>query len=276
MHCSFCDGKGDPTDYYSAAKKNKLISIGFSSHAPVPFETGWAMKKESLREYLAAVNFIKSFPSEMEIYTGLEVDYIPGKISPADYTKQLDYTIGSIHFVESFDDGSPFEIDGRHDTFLRGLDTIFSSDIRALLHRYYELTAEMVRHGHPTIIGHLDKIKIQNQNQSLFAETDEWYRSMITRVVNEIKINGSIVEINTRGIYQKKTADVYPSPWIIELLFKNKIPVTINSDAHHPTDIINGFPETAALLYKIGYRHLLVLHDGLWQSLPFDQNGIQH
>lgn len=275
MHCSFCDGKGDPTDYYSAAKRNKLISIGFSSHAPVPFETGWAMKKESLREYLASVNFIKSFPSEVEIYTGLEVDYIPGIISPVDYTRQLDYTIGSIHFVESFDDGSPFEIDGRYDTFLRGFDTIFRSDIRALLHRYYDLLIEMVRQANPTIVGHLDKIKIQNQNRALFAETDEWYRSMITRVVKEIKLTGSIVEINTRGIYQKKSADVYPSPWIIELLFENKIPVTINSDAHNPADIINGFPETAALLHKIGYRHLSVLRDGIWQSLPFDQHGIQ-
>lgn len=45
-----------------------------------------------------------------------------------------------------------------------------------------------------------------------------------------------------------------------------KIPITISSDAHHPEDLINQFPETAKLLTEIGFKKIGILLDGKWQD----------
>jgi histidinol-phosphatase (PHP family) len=50
----------------------------------------------------------------------MEVDYIPGSIGPkskAILDAKLDYTVGSVHFVDSFPDGRGWEIDGSHQVF---------------------------------------------------------------------------------------------------------------------------------------------------------------
>jgi histidinol-phosphatase (PHP family) len=85
---------------------------------------------------------------------------------------------------------------------------------------------------------------------------------------------GSILEVNTRGLYQKKSETPYPSPWILELALQKNIPVSLSSDAHHPDDLDNRFEETAALLFQIGYRKLSVFTEGRWKSLPFNSHGI--
>jgi len=51
MHSTYCDGKSELMDYVDQAKKLNMMSIGFSSHAPVPFPTKWCMKAERFDEY---------------------------------------------------------------------------------------------------------------------------------------------------------------------------------------------------------------------------------
>jgi histidinol-phosphatase (PHP family) len=53
------------------------------------------------------------------------------------------------------------------------------------------------------------------------------------------------------------------------------VPITISSDAHHPADIINQFPETAAMLMDIGYISINVLYDNKWKAFSFNTHGIQ-
>jgi len=250
------------------------MSVGFSSHAPVPFETKWCMKAERLDDYIDSIKEIKRAESEIEVFTGLEVDFIPGVTSPDLFRAKLDYTIGSIHFVEKFQDGTRWEIDGTHAFFLEGFSKIFKNNIQDAITRYFELTREMISIACPTIIGHLDKIKIQNVDGKFFSETDSWYQQEIEKTLDLIGTANTIVEVNTRGIYQKKSDTTYPSPWILERLLQKKIPLTISSDAHHPDDIINQFPETASLLKKIGFKTVMVLSEGSWKPFPFNEHGI--
>ncbi len=230
------------------------------------------MKKESLSEYISEINKLKS-QNNIQLYTGLEIDYIPNQISPSDF-KMLDYTIGSVHFVDSFEDGEGWEVDLTHEIFMNGFERIFKRRIKDVIGRYYELTRDMCERSSPTIVGHLDKIKIQNRNNQFFNESDTWYREEILKTLDTIQKSEAIVEVNTRGVYQKKTATTYPSPWIVTECFKRNIPVTISSDAHHPDDLTNYFPATAKMIFDIGYRKISVISDGFWQSLPFDENGI--
>lgn len=269
-HSNYCDGKSSLEEVVASAIAKKMISLGFSSHAPLPFNSAWCMKKESLASYLLEIDQLKR-RSQLQIYSGLEVDYIPGKISPEDFKNKLDYTIGSVHFVESFSDGRGWEIDGTHTSFDEGFERIFKRDIRAVITRYFELTREMIHKSCPTIIGHLDKIKIQNIYHSYFDESEKWYRDEVTKTIHAIRDSGAIVEVNTRGLYQKKSTTTYPSPWILELILKQNILITISSDAHHPDDLINQFPETAKMLLSIGFKELSTLLDGRWQKLPLSK-----
>ena len=128
-HSQYCDGKGALKDYLEAGKKSVLSSIGFSSHAPIPITCKWCMKKEALPLYLQEIESLKTSYQDIEIYKGLEIDFIPGIISPEDYKSVLDYTLGSIHFVDGFE-GRAWEIDGSHQGFKEGLNKIFQNNIR--------------------------------------------------------------------------------------------------------------------------------------------------
>jgi histidinol-phosphatase (PHP family) len=273
-HCSFCDGKGEPLLYVQRASELNMHSIGFSSHAPLPFFRPWCMRGEQMNNYLDNIRSLKEDHRHLSIYSSLEVDYIPGLISPTEFEGKLDYTIGSIHFVDRTAEGEHWEIDNTHEVFLHGLNSIFKGNARHAISRYFELTRDMVKNGRPTIVGHLDKIKIQNREQQYFAESDGWYRDAIKTTLEAIKEAGCIVEVNTRGIYQKKSPDTYPSPWVLELMLSMGIPITINSDAHHPDHLVSHFTETASLLKRIGYKDYLVLSNGAWTPLPFDEHGI--
>ncbi len=265
-HSSYCDGASSLKELIDSAISKNMISLGFSSHAPLPFHSPWCMKRENLTHYINEINQLKKSTSQLQVYSGLEVDYIPGKISTDNFKNQLDYTIGSIHFVESFHDDRGWEIDGTHASFSEGYEFIFKKDIRAVVTRYLELTREMIIRSCPTIIGHLDKIKIQNKYFPYFDESENWYQQEVKHTLDVIRESGAIVEVNTRGLYQKKSITTYPSPWILKLICQQRIPITLSSDAHHPEDLIKQFPETAKLLLAIGFKKIRILMDGKWQE----------
>jgi histidinol-phosphatase (PHP family) len=273
-HTSYCDGKTSVHDCVQQAQALNMTSLGISSHAPLPFDCKWCMKSESLDAYLKDIDNARQH-STLEVYKGLEVDFIPGVVSPADFRSRLDYTIGSIHFVDQLPDGRRWEIDGVHTFFLEGLEAIFQNDIRAAVTRYQALTREMIQTARPDVVGHLDKIKIQNTDDKFFSETEAWYQLEINHTLDVIAAAGTILEVNTRGIYQKKSATTYPGPWILELAFQKRIPITLSSDAHHPDDLVNQFTKTATLLHNIGFRHLSILKNGSWHPISFTPHGLQ-
>jgi histidinol-phosphatase (PHP family) len=272
-HSKYCDGQGELADHLQAAREKNLGTLGFSSHAPVPFDCKWCMKEEKFATYLSDIKALASNEREIEIYSGLEIDFIPGIVSPAQFRNRLNYTIGSIHFIDSFE-GKPWEIDGAHEVFKEGLRKIFKGNIQSAVTRYYELTRQMVAESQPDILGHLDKIKIQNRPDTPIEEGDSWYKQEILKTLSVIKTSDVIVEVNTRGIYQKKTSFTYPSPWILEKMFESKIPITLSSDAHRPDDLVREFTSTAELLNDIGFKNLSILKDGIWKQMPFNQHGI--
>ncbi len=277
-HCRYCDGTDQPERYVESAIREKMLAYGFSSHAPVPFHCGWCMKMSDLHAYFLDIkNLRHRWRKNIQVYCGLEVDYIPGKIGPnSDFIRemQLDYTIGSIHFVDAFPNGWPWEIDGSHSAFLQGLEQIFDGNIQQAVCRYFGLTRQMVREDCPDVIGHFDKIKIQNEGGALFSETEPWYREAVLQTLRTIADAGVIVEVNTRGLYKKKATETYPSRWVLEEMHRLAIPVTINSDAHHPEEITSHFSDAALVLKEAGYDQLSILLNGRWKSVSFDEKGL--
>ncbi|GHN03022.1 histidinol-phosphatase [Cytophagales bacterium WSM2-2] len=273
-HSTYCDGKSSLAEVLTKAKDLNIGSLGFSSHAPLPFDCKWCMKQERLNAYLDEINGFRKF-KEIEIYAGLEIDFVPGIVGLHHFADRLDYTIGSIHFVEKFENGTPWEIDGPHTSFLEGFEKIFKGNIKDVMARYLELTREMVNTSPPSVVGHLDKIKIQNIDNKFFHESDSWYKDEIRKTIDAVSRSGCIVEVNTRGIYQKKSTETYPSPWILKMIHEKNIPITLSSDAHHPDDLINQFLETSVILKQIGFREIFTLHDGQWKPFEYTMNGIK-
>jgi histidinol-phosphatase (PHP family) len=279
-HCNFCDGSDPAEAYIEAAIQRGMAAYGFSSHAPLPIARDWAMRKEELPRYIQQLQTLRSrYQEEIELAIGLEIDYLPG-VSWWDFygpvLRGLDYTIGSVHLVEAFADGRPWEVDGDHATFAEGLATIFKGDVRAAVSRYYELTRWMLMLENPDVLGHMDKIKLQNVHHPYFQETESWYQKEVEKTLKVVATMGTIVEINTRGLYSGKTLDLYPSHWVLERMAALRIPIMLNSDAHRPAEVAAGFEHAAPLLRKVGFKELMVLESGTWKSVRFDEQGLHH
>jgi histidinol-phosphatase (PHP family) len=264
-HCHYCDGEGTLPSYVQKALEKKMYAIGFSSHAPVPFKSYGHMISDHLDKYISEIEFLKCEYEGIKIYSGLEVDFIPGQIGPNDYAdRNLDLIIGSVHYAGQFEDQVNFCIDNTREEFDRGLGLIFNNNIKRLVTRYYEIVIEMIKNEPPGIIGHLDLIKKLNYNNRYFSEEESWYQDIISDVIMAISKTNCIVEVNTRGYYKGITEEFYPGRQILEKCFEADIHLTINSDAHHPDEIANNFEDVVALLRDIGYGSIHIFDEGKW------------
>ena len=270
-HTNFCDGTHHASAYVKAALRSGLKVYGFSSHAPVPFESPWNMKEKNLSNYLSDIKGIKDqYEGLIEIYCGMEADYVPNRVLPQKLKSiyELDYVIGSIHFITPIDDCPLFEAEGPLKTFQQGVKNCYRGDYSKAIKRYFQLTRMMIEESCPDIVGHLDKIKKHNQPKELFSESAPWYVDEIMQTLKVIKINNVIVEVNTRGLYKNLVSDTYPSVWILEEMIKRNIEITLSSDAHHPKEITAGFDYAVEQLKSIGYRFQKTMINGSWKNVP--------
>ena len=265
MHSHYCDGEGELESFVKKAIERNMYAIGFSGHAPVPFNSDWHIQLDHLDTYISEIEFLKEKYKEIEIFSGLEVDYIPGQIGPNSYAdRNLDFIIGSVHYAGQFRNQENCCIDGTKEEFERALKLVYNNDIEKLVSRYYENVVEMLNNDPPDIIGHLDVIKKLNSNNRYFSEEESWYQDIVNDVIQAISVTESILEVNTRGYYKSFTKEFYPGKRILERCFEANIPVTISSDAHHPNEIAQNFEDAVSVLLNIGYTHLYILDKGMW------------
>jgi histidinol-phosphatase (PHP family) len=268
-HTNFCDGSDDPEMYVLSSIKKGFKSIGFSGHAPIPVENTWSIRKENLENYCKAIENLKEkYSGKINIFLGLEADYIPG-IS-TDFSKfisgcKLDYTIGSVHLVRYKNNDELWFIDGHERGYITGLKNVFDNNIQLAVETYYNQICEMAKTQKPDIIGHFDKIKMNNKGR-FFSEDEEWYKKTISKALKFIAGTKCIIEVNTRGIYKKKTDSLFPSVPVLEECFKLKIPVTVNSDTHSPEELTGYFSEAYQILKNIGYKKTAYLTTNGWKN----------
>jgi histidinol-phosphatase (PHP family) len=272
-HSSYCDGARDPEEYVVEALSKGFHTLGFSSHAPVPFENNFAIKNEDeLSNYCETVRNLKEkYSDRISIYLGLELDYIEGitgNFSELKSKCRLDYTIGSVHLVSNDAKNGLWFIDGpRVESYDEGLKNVFSGDVKLAISKYYEQVKKMVITQKPDILGHFDKIKMHNKDR-YFKEDEPWYQDLVMDLLDTIIIAGVIPEVNTRGIYKKRSSDLYPGVWVLKEMKRKNIPITLSADAHLPTEIDGYYAETIEILKETGYKSLLCLYNGTWQEIP--------
>jgi histidinol-phosphatase (PHP family) len=284
-HTFFSDGSSAPGEYLNEAIRQGFSILGFSDHSPVPFENNFAIKEERLGEYCTAIRNLSPTPYSppqlgwgqgrgIQILLGLEIDYIPGITKPIEEyrkTNQFDYFIGSVHLVRNGNDPGLWFIDGPDiSIYDQGLIDFFHGDIRNGVRSYYHQINRMILAQKPDIIGHLDKIKMHNRNR-YFREEEKWYVQLVDETLDLIKENQCVVEVNTRGIYKKRSDSLFPGPEILRKLFKMKIPVTLTSDAHKPEELSLCFEETRKILMDIGFKTLSLKTEMGWKEVPLQE-----
>ena len=269
-HSYFCDGSSAPEEYVSEAIYLVFSTLGFSSHAPVPFKNTFALKEERKPEYQQTIRELQTrYAGQLEIYLGLEIDYIPGLSRDFDFYRNdmgLDFVIGGVHLVKSGEEGLWF-IDGPHfETYDQGLEEIFHGDIRKGVKTYYQSVCDMITTQKPDVVAHVDKIKMHNGGR-FFTEDEPWYIALVEEAIEVIAQSGSIVEINSRGIYKKRCPDLFPSLDILKKLNRLKVPVTFSSDAHIPSELNIGLDLCAATAIEAGYKEVCFLSNGKWEAV---------
>jgi len=272
-HSKYCDGRGELREFAEAAVKKGFTRLGFSSHAPVPFETEWTMRPERLRDYLKEVRSLAAeFSGRLEILTGLEIDYIPDIGFPkGSWIEELglDYFIGSVHFIAVTQNGWRLTADCARPKFDAGVAECFGSSVERAVKYYYALVAQMALALKPPVIGHIDVIMKNNICPAVFSEDEPWYRAAVMGALEAARSAGSAIEINTGGAIRNSKCPLYPSLWILREMRAMKIPAVLNSDAHGPEDIDGYFTEARQILREAGFKNTLAPgRAGTWDEVP--------
>jgi histidinol-phosphatase (PHP family) len=271
-HTTYSDGKAEPEEYIKAAIEKGLRSLGFSEHAPLPFENNFSVKDvHQLNQYVTEIRGLKEkYKEQLNIYAALEADYIPGVSLGFKLLKDnfnLDYIIGSVHLVKHPDDRMWF-IDGPdREVWKNGLEGLFNNNIRTAVTAYFHQVMGMIASQKPEVIGHIDKIMMHNRND-FFTEDEKWYRDLVSQCLEVAKQHNCIIEINTRGLYMKRYHSFFPGPGIMKEMAKLQIPVTISSDAHKPDEVALGVDDAAEALRAAGYEDVWIFEGNSWRSVP--------
>jgi len=98
---------------------------------------------------------------------------------------------------------------------------------------------------------------------------------LVLDVLHLIAEKSCVIEVNTRPMIRGLLDFFYPSKWILEESFRLNIPVTLNCDAHIPTELGGFYPQAAEMLLEIGYKEILILYKNTWQFVELSQNGLK-
>ena len=118
--------------------------------APMNFDTKYRMKFKEMKKYENDTLQAKErYKSKIEILLGYEVDYLPKYMDDRVLNADVDYLIGSVHFIEGWGFDNP-EFIGRWE----------SQDIDEVWQKYFDTIEEMAKSKLFNIVGHLDLIKV--------------------------------------------------------------------------------------------------------------------
>lgn len=268
-HCSFCDGRAPLEEFVKEAIRQGFYSYGVSSHAPLPFPTRWTMEWGQMEAYLDEFNNLRQkYADEIELYVGLEIDYLNEESNPsvASFTElPLDYRIGSVHLLYDAA-GEVVDIDCSPAVFKERVDRHFNGDVLRVVRMYFDRLFRMVELGGFDILGHADKMHYNASCYHPGLLDEPWYEALMKDYFSLVASRGYLVEINTKAYDSLGT--FYPNSRYWELMKEYQIKILVNSDAHYPERINAGRMEALRLLQAKGFAAVAELHQGSWREVP--------
>ncbi len=273
VHTSFCDGKNSPEEMTLAAIDAGMTAIALTAHAAWPFATEWHLPPARYDEYLAEARRVKAaYSGRIEVWCGFEADYLAGLTAPDPSTYgrfKPEFLVGSVHYVtEGSRDvsGSPWSIDAPTAEVADGIERCYGGNAKRAVGAYWSTVREMVSSCSFDALGHLDVLRKRNGELSFFDEESRWYKGELRETVRAIARAGVTVEINTGGIARKALDDVYPSAYLLGLLSRADVPITVSSDAHAAGDIACAYDRAYRAAREAGYGSLSFFTGTGWRQ----------
>jgi len=269
QHSIFSDGAAEPEVYVQNAINLGFEAMGFSEHSPLPFPTKFSLKEDRVEDYVLETERLKEkYAGQINLYRALEMDFIPRFSENFAFWRKkvkLDYAIGSVHMVQPEDGSELWFIDGPDRTIYdKGLQQFFGGDIKKAVKAYFNQVNRMIESQPFDIVGHMDKIKMHNQNR-YFTGEESWYRNLIDETLHLICEKDLIVEVNTRGLYKKRSDRLFPDDYTLQQVHDLDIPVLISSDAHQPEELNLLFETAEKRLLEMGFDAVVCFEKGCWK-----------
>ncbi|WP_256760874.1 histidinol-phosphatase HisJ family protein [Cohnella sp. WQ 127256] len=209
----------------------------------------------SIDDFLKAARNMqaKGFP----LSVGVEADYFPGgeaELKSLLDKYELDYVIGSVHFLDGWGFDNP-EVK----------DIYESKDLVNLYKYHFEHVKDAANSGLFDMIAHLDNLKVFN-----YRPDEQDLIEMYDDVAATLKKANVASEINTGLAYRYPVKEMCPSPTFLSKLYEHGVPITLSSDSHFPDDIGTLLDEAMELAKQTGYKEIVYFEKGKRISIPLE------
>lgn len=240
-HTILCNhATGSVDEYVQRAIELKIDEYGFACHAPMNYDPKYRMKLEETTLYEKWVNEAKErYKDKIKVLFAYEVDYLKGYMLEEILKADVDYLIGSVHFLQNKDDFWGFD----NPEFIGVYE---NKDIDLIWQEYFNTIKDMAKTNYFDIVGHLDLIKVFK----FLPKKD--IRLIAKEALQEIKKANMVIEINQAG-FRKPIKEAYPSKELLEEAFNLGINITFSSDAHSIDNIGFAYEEATNLAKEVGY-----------------------
>ena len=233
--------------YLEAAQAAGVGELGVSEHV---YRFADALEvwdhpfwREYARDDLAAYcEFVRETPLRL----GLEMDYVPereDKIANLLDGHELDYVIGSVHFVR---DGAVD--DDEYDVWEH------VGDPDRIWRLYFETLAEGIHTGLYDIVAHPDLVKVWGSDRPAPSRDPRFYYEPAIEAIAE---TGIAVEVSTAG-WRKQVNELYPADAFAEMCIDAGATFSLSSDAHRPEDVGHGYERAVETMRGWGVEQIAV------------------
>ena len=244
-HTAFCKhAEGAVADYIDAARQKQLAEICFTDHVPAPdgYDPLNRMELGTFPDYVREVAAVQG-SSGPEVLFGLEADYYEGCLGFIGQWlphQKLDLVIGSIHYIRDWGFDNPAE------------RAVWDSvDVTQTWRDYFALVGKLADTRLFDVVAHLDLPK-----KFGYRPPDKAVKEMAQPALDRIAAAGMGIELNTSGL-RRPVKEIYPSPFLLELVRERDIPICFGSDAHTPRDVGYAFDQALTLAQEVGYDKCL-------------------
>jgi len=241
-HTSLCNhAEGKISEYIDKAIEAGTKYFGFSDHAPMDFDPKYRMTFEQMKSYETDVLYAKEkYKDKIEILLGYEVDFLTNHMDKRILNAQVDYLIGSVHFIDEWGFDNP-EFIGKYE----------DEDIDEIWQKYFNTIEEMAKSELFDIVGHLDLIKVFK------FMPKKSISSIAKNAMQAIKKADMVLELNVAGL-RKPIGEAYPSIELLQMAHDLDIPITFGSDAHKPQQVSLYSDEIQKMAKSVGYTQCAV------------------
>lgn len=255
MHSTWDDGKCTVEEMIRASMAAGLSSVGFSVHAPMPFENSWECPKERLKDYIAEVRALsQKYAGQIDICCGIEWDTTAQDLDLSAY----DYVIGSVHEIP-VPAGGTRSADASPETTAQYIRECFGGDADAAAEAYFAELYKVAARKEVDIVGHFDLLTKFDEPNPFFNTQSPRYRRAVQAAMEKLVEAGKIFEINTGAISRGYRTTPYPSRELLAALHEMGGRVTVSADAHHVSGVVCAFEQAERLAKTCGFKEIWVL-----------------